>query len=245
MVTLAHRQNGYAQLVGAGLEIGALHEPAPVPAGITVRYFDAVDEHKAAQLFPEIPRERFVKVDFVGDLDRDGLAQFGDGGFDFVIINHVLEHVSNPIKVIGELFRICRPGGIVIIAIPDKEYTFDKGRELTSWDHLWSDYRANVTESSDEHYEDFLRSAAPHVFLEPPENLKIHVQLSRNRREHAHVWTSESFERFLAATFGRLKIRARLLYKSVAADNQIEFFSVWEKSAPSGWAAILRRRGIG
>jgi SAM-dependent methyltransferase len=229
MVPLTHRGFGYASISGSGLEIGALHEPASIPPGARVQYFDAVSEAQAAELYPEIPRERLVRVDFVADLDNGGLGQFKDGAFDFVIINHVLEHVANPVKAVREVFRICRSGGIVVISIPDKDYTFDRGRELTTWEHLWSDYVGDVRESGDDHYEGFLRSAAPHVFKEPPENLKIHIQLSRNRREHAHVWTSETFGAFLQACFQNLGIDAVCRYRSLAQDNRIEYFSAWQK----------------
>ena len=229
MVPLTHRSSGYALVSGNGLEIGALHEPADLPKGVRVQYFDAVNEAQAAALFPEIPRERLVKVDHVGDLDHGGLGRFRDGAFDFVVANHVLEHVANPVKAVREIFRICRTGGIVILAIPDKDYTFDRGRQLTPWAHLWSDYVGDVRESSADHYESFLRSAAPHVFSEPPENLKIHIQLSRNRREHAHVWTSETFEEFLRACFKNLGIDASCRFQSAASQNQIEYFGVWQK----------------
>jgi hypothetical protein len=87
----------------------------------------------------------------------------------------------------------------------------------------------DVRRSSDDHYEGFLRSAAPHVFDEPPENLKVHVQIARNRREHAHVWNSETFEQFLQECFARLGIAAELRYKSAASENRIEYFSVWQR----------------
>ena len=229
MVPLTHRRNGYAFLSGGGLEIGALHEPAEIPAGARVQYLDAMDETRAASLFREIPADKLVKVGFIGDLDHDGLGQFRDGEFDFVVMNHVLEHLANPVKAVREVFRICRQGGTVVIAIPDKDYTFDRGRDLTPWEHLWSDYVSDVTESSDEHYEDFFRSAAPHVFREPPENLKIHIRLARERREHAHVWNSESFEEFLRTCFTHLGINADLRYKSVASENHVEYFAAWRK----------------
>lgn len=229
MVPLTHRQGGYAILSGKGLEIGALNEPAVLPEGASVQYLDALTETQAAALFAEIPGGRFVKVGFIGDLDNDGLGQFMDGQFDFIVMNHVLEHVANPVKAVREVFRICRKGGIVVIAIPDKDYTFDRGRELTTWEHLWSDYEGDVRVSGDDHYESFLRSAAPHVFDEPPENLRIHIQLSRNRREHAHVWNSETFERFLRDCFSALNISAALRYRSAAAENSIEYFSAWQK----------------
>jgi predicted SAM-dependent methyltransferase len=229
MVPLTHRKSGYALVKGSGLEIGALHEPAELPGDVSVDYLDAMDERRASELFPEIPAEKFVRVDFIGDLDRDGLSQFPDSAFDFVVINHVLEHVANPVKAVRELFRICRRGGTVIIAIPDKDYTFDKGRALTPWEHLWNDYTSDVRVSDDEHYLDFLRSAGAHVFLEPPENLPGHIERARGRREHAHVWNSETFERFLYDSFKALGIDAELRYKSVAKDNLIEYFSAWQK----------------
>lgn len=230
MVTLDHRLHGYRLLTGQGLEIGALHEPAPMPAGASVQYFDTLTEAQAAELFKEIPSERLVRVSFLGNLDNDGLRQFADGVFDFVVINHVLEHLANPVRAIEEVFRICRQGGTVILSIPDKEFTFDRGRELTSWEHLWSDYAQGVRENSDEHYISFMRSAAPHVFDEPPENLPLHIAYCRSRREHAHVWNSESFERFVGRCLRELGIPATLVYRSVGRENQIEFFSVWTKA---------------
>jgi hypothetical protein len=86
-----------------------------------------------------------------------------------------------------------------------------------------------VKVSDDAHYESFLRSAAPHVFDEPPENLKIHIQLSRNRREHVHVWDSASFENFLLKCFASLGLSASLKYRSVATENHIEYFSAWQR----------------
>ena len=229
MIPIGHRKNGYALLSGDGLEIGALHEPAELPSGARARYLDTISEAQAAELFREIPSEKLVKVDIIGDLDGGVLTQFPDGAFDFVVMNHVLEHIANPVKAVREIFRICRKGGIVILAIPDKDYTFDRGRELTSWEHLWSDYGADMRVSDDAHYESFLRSAAPHVYDEPPENLKIHIQLSRNRREHVHVWDSRSFDHFLQKCFATFGISASLRYRSVGPENQIEYFSAWQR----------------
>lgn len=229
MLNLSHRTVGYAYLQGAGLEIGALHEPAKLPKDLKVEYLDAIDEHDAARLFPEIPPEQFVHVSYKADLDAQSLSQFPPGRFDFVVINHVLEHLSNPIKTVRDVFRAVRPGGKAVIAIPDKEYTFDRHRRLTPFYHLWQDYLTDTRVSDDAHFEDFLRSAAPHVFQEPPENLAIHIERARSRREHAHVWTTATFREFLFETMNRLRIEARLVFESPAAENQIEYFSVWER----------------
>lgn len=229
MVSLEHRNNAYRRLSGRGLEIGALHEPAPVPPGASIAYFDAMDEQEARKRFPEIDPARLVKVDFVGDLDREGLARFAEGTFDFIIINHVLEHLNNPVKTVREVFRVLRPGGLAVIAIPDKRFTFDRARELTSFAHLWRDYLDDVQESSDEHYIDFLRSAAPHVFQEPPESLPVHVARSRERKEHVHVWTSDTFKAFLHEALGKLNIKADCVYEITGDETLIEYFSLWQR----------------
>jgi SAM-dependent methyltransferase len=230
MNPLNHRLPAYSQLAGRGLEIGALHEPAQVPAGVTMKYFDAITEGQAAVLFPEIDPTRFVHVDYIGDLDRDGLAQFQGSEFDFVIINHVLEHVANPIRTIEEVFRIVRPGGFAVIGIPDKRFTFDRERADTTAAHLWSDYDGKVDRNSDEHYLDFLRNVAPHVFLEPAGNLVHHLNRSRDRREHAHVWTSATFRALLESVFSMRRIDARCVYESVGDANQIEYLGLWQRA---------------
>lgn len=229
MADLRHRAIAYRKLRGRGLEIGALHEPAPVPPEAQVEYFDAMTESEAAQLFPEIDSSGFVHVSHIGDIDRGGLAQFAEGTFDFVIMNHVLEHLANPIGALAEVFRIVRAHGWVVVSVPDKRFTFDKLRPDTSFDHLWSDYKAGVGQSTDEHYIEFFRSAAPHVFAEPPENLPIHVARARERREHSHAWTSATFRVFLDMTFAKLGIAAVRLFESRAEQNEIEYFSLWQK----------------
>jgi predicted SAM-dependent methyltransferase len=226
-----HRDAAYALLAGRGLEIGALHEPARLPDSCRVEYFDVISRESATALFPEVPAERLVAVDHVGDLDMDGLASFGDEAFDFVIINHVLEHLANPVKSLREVFRITRRGGIVVLAVPDKEYTYDRARAPTPFEHLWTDYTNDTRVNSDEHYLDFLRSAGPHVFLGPPERIPGDIQFSRQRREHAHVWTSASFRAFLAECFARLSIRTQLRYESFPPENTYEYFAAWQREA--------------
>jgi SAM-dependent methyltransferase len=224
-----HRDQAYTILSGRGLEIGAFHEPAKLGAQCSVKYFDAIDEREAAALFPEVDPSLFVHVDYKGNLDSEGLAVLPSEAFDFVIINHVLEHVTNPFFAIKEVFRVLKTNGFAVISIPDKRFTFDSKRELTPWEHLWGDYLEHTTVNSDEHYIDFLKSAAPHVFDEPPANLPVHIERVRSRREHAHVWTSESFKAHLSKLLPLLDISAELVKESTAETNHFEYFCIWRK----------------
>ena len=46
-------------------------------------------------------------------------AGYPDGHFDGVLMWHVLEHVQNPGEVLREAWRILKPGGVVIVAVPN------------------------------------------------------------------------------------------------------------------------------
>ncbi len=225
-----YRLRAYALLAGRGLEIGALDKPSPLPPVAQVEYFDALSATEAQRLFPELNPVDLVPVQHLGELDRDGLAAFADNEFNFVILSHVIEHVANPIKVLREVFRIVRPGGHVLIAVPDKRYTYDRPRGLTSFDHLWADYENGVTESDDEHYLDFLRHVGPHVFDEPAEYLPGHIVTVRRRREHVHVWDSASWRAMFDEALRRLRITATCAAESTGDENHFEYFGAWRKA---------------
>jgi len=47
-----------------------------------------------------------------------------DNTFDYVISTEVIEHTPEPAKAVSELIRVARPGGIVIITVPNKNWKF-------------------------------------------------------------------------------------------------------------------------
>jgi 2-polyprenyl-3-methyl-5-hydroxy-6-metoxy-1,4-benzoquinol methylase len=60
---------------------------------------------------------------------------FAEGFFDAVVIWHVLEHIDNPISMIQETARILRPGGMLVVAVPNFG-SFQAGIFRESWFHL-------------------------------------------------------------------------------------------------------------
>ena len=227
---LRHRKRGYRLLSGSGLEIGAFYLPAKVPKKTSIIYADALTREEAFARFPELQGYPLVQVDHQVDLDQEGLIGIADGQFDFLIINHVLEHVANPIFVIEEMLRVVKSGGHLVITIPDKDFSVDRSRQLTSFEHLLEEYRVGTKEVSDEHYLDFIRGVHPELLQLSPIELQTRVQEIRRRREHAHVWDSRTFKRFFVKACDEvLKIPATLEFESVGQKNRNEYFSVWNK----------------
>lgn len=227
---LGHRKIGWKLFSGKGLEIGALHEHTILPSNCIVDYADAISKEEAMKLFPEIDGSKLVDVKYIVNLDEQGLSPFADESYDFVILSHVIEHVANPVNVVKELFRVCKKGGLVLIAAPDKEYTFDAKRDLTSFEHLWSEYQNKVKEVTDDHYMDFIKSVHPEVLQRSPEDIQIALKGVKERREHAHVWSSDTFKAFLMECYQRLTIHAELVMENKGKNNGLEYFSIWQKT---------------
>ena len=53
---------------------------------------------------------------------------FENNSYDFILCNHVLEHIPNDLKAMEELYRVLKPGGTAILQVPleeDRENTFE------------------------------------------------------------------------------------------------------------------------
>jgi SAM-dependent methyltransferase len=53
------------------------------------------------------------------DLNREQIP-FEDDRFDIVVASHVVEHVRDPIRLIADCIRVCKPGGKIYIEAPSE-----------------------------------------------------------------------------------------------------------------------------
>jgi SAM-dependent methyltransferase len=172
-------------LRGDGLEIGALHNPLPVPSGARVRYVDRMPVSELERHYPELRGKALVPVDVIDDGER--LASVPDASVDFVIANHFLEHCQDPIGALGTMFRVVRPGGIVYLAIPDKRFTFDVDRDVTPPEHLLADHRNGPAGSKRRHFEEWARLVDK--VGQPAVDAHATKLLENDYSIHFHVWT--------------------------------------------------------
>ncbi len=227
---LRMRDPGYAVLAGRGLEIGAFEHPARVPHGCQVSYVDVITPEKAGELFPEIDASSLVPVDYLVDLDTEGLAPIASESQDFVIACHVIEHVANPGRLVAEMVRVVKPGGHVVIAAPDRDYTFDRRRSSTPLERLHTYYRDGRGLVGPGDYLEMLQAVHPELMLEPTKTVEAALRDYHRRREHLSVWTAREFREFLSAAFSWSGADMELSYEVFSDRNRFEYFGVWRRA---------------
>ncbi len=212
-------------LVGRGIEFGALNNPLPVDGSRAKTLFaDRLSKSQALNLFPELRdiADSIIEPDIIVDFnDSNALNSLASEAFDFLIANHFIEHLVNPIQFLEGCSQILQPGGILFLTIPDKDQTFDRNRELTTNAHLWRDYRRGESKISRAHLRDFLRNKeivhkphpevvkyftrhglplsyynGNHLPLNPVKRSRLY-NFHRERSIHVHVWNRPSFDDFL------------------------------------------------
>ena len=57
-----------------------------------------------------------------------------DNFFDLIICYHILEHIINDQKAMGELARVLKPGGILLLQTPFREGTILEDPAITTED---------------------------------------------------------------------------------------------------------------
>ena len=105
---------------GDGIDIGG----APDPLALYVELF---------------PLMRGVKVWDLKDGDGQTMTGVPDEKFDFVHSSHCLEHLHDPEAGLRNWFRILKPGGHLIVTVPDEDL-YEQGQFPSTYnaDHKWT-----------------------------------------------------------------------------------------------------------
>lgn len=156
-------------LRGDGIEVGAGQAPVRIPDGATVRYVD---------------REPGDGVSFVSSLET--LAGIDDASVDFLIANHVLEHMENPLRALLAVVRVLRMDGIAFITLPNSRYSFDKVRPVTALAHVIKDFEEGPEWSRRDHIREFAEK------IEGCHGARLDRRVAELEGEpsgvHFHVW---------------------------------------------------------
>lgn len=183
-------------LRGNGIEVGALHNPLPLPSAARVQYVDRVCKSVLREHYPEIPEHQIVEVDIVDN--GEALGSIPNSSLDFIIANHFIEHCEDPISTVIHFFSKLRPDGVVYMAVPDKRFTFDRQRECTTLDHLRNDFLDGGLNSRKTHYWEFARYCLLGNDAREGDVSEVAARMmATSYSVHFHVWTRVGFLEFL------------------------------------------------
>jgi SAM-dependent methyltransferase len=129
---------------GPGLEIGPLHRPvAPKRDGYHVEILDHAGTEALRAKYGEDPNVNvslIEEVDYVSDA-RSMLEVVGQRAkYDWVIASHVIEHTTDMLGFLLDCQALLRPGGRLVLAIPNRRFCFDALRPLTSMGQILPAY---------------------------------------------------------------------------------------------------------
>ena len=104
-----------------GISLRAGCSTSVAPPGHSCRKCDgmAAGKRSESSLFlaaAAFARDRFGLTVVTGTLEK---AQFQAGMFDVITFWHVLEHVEDSTQTLAEAYRILRPGGWLVVQLPD------------------------------------------------------------------------------------------------------------------------------
>jgi SAM-dependent methyltransferase len=169
---------------GRGIEIGALWRRFPLPRWVRVWYLDRLNRAELEDHYPEL-RGKLLRPDLLADASE---LPVPSGSLDFLIASHVLEHLPFPLKALRAWYDALAPGGVLLLKIPDKRYTFDVRRERTPLRRL-------ITESDEPqafdrriHYADWVANVGNQSAHSAGFDDAVADLMRRGYSIHFHVW---------------------------------------------------------
>jgi SAM-dependent methyltransferase len=93
----------------------------------TARYFvgEGIDigagSDSIASYAPLFPQAKSIRAWDLADGDAMLMASLADASVDFVHSSHCLEHLEDPYVALAHWIRICRPGGHLVVVVPEED----------------------------------------------------------------------------------------------------------------------------
>lgn len=110
---------------------------------------------------------------------------------DFLVVSHVLEHLPFPLMALRSWYEALAPGGVLLLKVPDKRYTFDVHRARTPLAHLLDEHDNPERFDNRAHYADWVEKVGGHNSLAPGFEEAIQDLIAQNYSIHFHAWIDE------------------------------------------------------
>lgn len=126
-----------------GLEIGPSLRPcAPKKDGYQVEIIDHLDKNQLIQKYEcmGLDVSAIEEVDYIWDGRTYSEITGKENYYDYIIASHVIEHTSDFIGFLQDCSRMLKVNGILSLAVPDKRYTLDHFRMVTTTGKIIDDH---------------------------------------------------------------------------------------------------------
>ena len=202
-------------LTGPILEIGPLDTPTFTKTETEIYYLDAFSDEHLAQAHGGHRLRQNVGLDYVcADINYYDVVK---RQFSLVIANHVVEHIPDLIRWFTAIEKILAPHGVLFLSIPDKRYTFDYHRNLTTVVDLLFNYDHQIKKATFHQILDHLLHTDPTIKAkaiwdgQKPEprhyRMPVRKAFDAAKREvlkgtaspHCHVFTQDTFIELIGA----------------------------------------------
>jgi SAM-dependent methyltransferase len=204
-------------LKGSGLEIGAFTQPTDLPPDRQIEYFDRFPAEILRTHYDESWGRPLVEPKYHGNAESlDGVEP--GKTFDFLIANHVIEHLEDPIRFLKEIARVLNPGGRALLVAPNKRFTFDQYREMTRFDHLVDDHLGGAKRNRRPHFIEW--SATVDGVTGEAGALRAAQLEAEDFSIHFHVWDENTFLEFLMTAIRKFYLPFHLLF-TLSANTEI------------------------
>jgi len=179
---------------GSGIEIGALGTPLDLPPNARAAYVDRMSLEDLYKEFPEMAQRKLQAPDIVDN--GETLEKIPDGSLDFIVANHFLEHCENLLGTLRTHTAKLRKGGRLFYAVPNRDFTFDRHRATTPFEHLVQDDQEGPEKARAAHYLEWA------TLVNGKQGAEAQQHADKLQREnysiHYHAWDAPAWFNTLA-----------------------------------------------
>lgn len=186
-----------------GIEIAPLFSPITTKSQTRVLYVDVCSAEQSRKKHGNYEHDEILDIDVVWTPGMRLIQCIPEGlKFHWGIASHVLEHVPDPLGWLLQIFETMQDGAILSLALPLKEFCFDRFRATTSAADLIDAWLRSERVPSPRQVFDFTsRSIADGYFCVPGEcpvqsrweDCKHSYSLEDSFRFALHTWQSGEY----------------------------------------------------
>jgi ubiquinone/menaquinone biosynthesis C-methylase UbiE len=120
--------------------------------------------------------------------------------------------------MLQEIRRMIKPGGIVIVTVPNKLGTFDYMRPYTTFAHILKDFICDTKEDDKTHFQEAIDLLHDHCTPDYSSREELRLLIENNidtRQLHQHVFSEETLSRVVSEAGFRVVMLTKEVFPEI------------------------------